>query len=429
MPASMPRALSQSSNEYSITTLFDMYRQQTIDFNLEYQRSYIWKIRKKQRLIDSILRGYDINKVFFRQRIDIPQRVGILECLDGQQRLRTIFDFLQDGFAIGEMTPFAEGRKFSELPEDMKRRIEGYVVSATVVTTSDDWQTCDIFLRLQEGVPLNAAEKLNATKGKMRDIVVRLSRHPVFSSSPAKIGISMTRFSHRLLVAQVLALELAGQPCDAKYKQLSGLYEQYRTTGLPRDKVAHVRGILHLLRGILGNDCQLIRHRADFISVYWALSVLRKDYAIGPSRERIRRFFDEFFSKLAQMSDRAGGGPTARISGEEELRRYLAARSTSIDSQGSIQQRHAAIMELLLDAIPDLKLLDDRRAFTDEQRVVVYRRAGGRCERCGIETPLNQGQAHHKVPHSEGGHTEVQNGQWLCNSCHEAVTRAESQAI
>lgn len=67
-----------------------------IIFNTEFQRGEVWDITRKQKLIDSILRGYSINTIFLRQLND-----GRYECLDGQQRLKTVLrDFLKNKFPI-----------------------------------------------------------------------------------------------------------------------------------------------------------------------------------------------------------------------------------------------------------------------------------------------------------------------------------------
>ena len=47
-----------------------------IIYNTEFQRGEVWDLPRKQKLIDSILRGYNINAVFFRQLPD-----GKYECL------------------------------------------------------------------------------------------------------------------------------------------------------------------------------------------------------------------------------------------------------------------------------------------------------------------------------------------------------------
>src|SRR2546427_5859662 len=74
-----------------------------IDFP-EYQREPdIWSRDQKQRLIDSILRRFDIASVYLYRRDD-----GGLECIDGRQRLNAIMSFLHanpadekdDGFPL-----------------------------------------------------------------------------------------------------------------------------------------------------------------------------------------------------------------------------------------------------------------------------------------------------------------------------------------
>ena len=56
----------------------------------EYQREKrLWNPTEKMDLIDSILRGIDIPKLYFFKAPD----TNIYEVVDGQQRLWTIWDF------------------------------------------------------------------------------------------------------------------------------------------------------------------------------------------------------------------------------------------------------------------------------------------------------------------------------------------------
>lgn len=60
--------------------------------------------------------------------------------------------------------------------------------------------------------------------------------------------------------------------------------------------------------------------------------------------------------------------------------------------------------------------LDSRRFFSSSQRQELYALAEGRCQRCF--KPLGQGwHADHRIPWADGGPTEVENGQALCNPC------------
>ena len=56
----------------------------------EFQREpTVWNLDKKQRLIDSILRGFDISAIYFFRK-----KNGCFDCIDGRQRINAIFSYL-----------------------------------------------------------------------------------------------------------------------------------------------------------------------------------------------------------------------------------------------------------------------------------------------------------------------------------------------
>ena len=62
-----------------------------IDPRPDYQRPPAWSRKQKQLLIDSILREYDIPKMYW---LSVARADGVkYEVIDGQQRLRTIWEF------------------------------------------------------------------------------------------------------------------------------------------------------------------------------------------------------------------------------------------------------------------------------------------------------------------------------------------------
>jgi 5-methylcytosine-specific restriction protein A len=58
-------------------------------------------------------------------------------------------------------------------------------------------------------------------------------------------------------------------------------------------------------------------------------------------------------------------------------------------------------------------------------RAAVCERAGGHCERCGIQPPKGDLHAHHLKPRGRGGRHVVENGAALCSICHGRVHRHE----
>ena len=72
------------------------HRRSKIDPKPPYQRGPTWQEPKRQLLIDTILRNYDMPKLYLRRLArgtDFEHEVA-----DGQQRLRAIWDFMDGGF-------------------------------------------------------------------------------------------------------------------------------------------------------------------------------------------------------------------------------------------------------------------------------------------------------------------------------------------
>lgn len=57
------------------------------------------------------------------------------------------------------------------------------------------------------------------------------------------------------------------------------------------------------------------------------------------------------------------------------------------------------------------------RKFTSSQRRTLYERQQGRCALCKKEFPIDLMEADHITPWSQGGKTELDNGQMLCRDC------------
>lgn len=72
-------------------------------------------------------------------------------------------------------------------------------------------------------------------------------------------------------------------------------------------------------------------------------------------------------------------------------------------------------------------------AFTEETKRRAFERAGKRCELCGKQLVFaNRGynggrgawEAHHKIPHSQGGSDIISNCMILCYDCHQRPQNA-----
>jgi len=162
---------------WKISTLFKL--KDKINPQPPYQRGEVWKYRKNALLIDSILRGIDIPKIYLRK---LENSAHDYEIADGQQRINAIFSFLEGDYCLLEDEEKGldlksidnvkiGGKKFKNLDEELKDKFTDYEVSIAIIETADNREIRTLFGRLQEGEPLVPAEKRNAIISKAGTII------------------------------------------------------------------------------------------------------------------------------------------------------------------------------------------------------------------------------------------------------------------
>lgn len=151
---------------FSISDLYDWYNQSPTQLvlNPKFQRRAVWSPQSKSYLINTILLGLPLPIFFLRQNTDPMTRKTIREVVDGQQRLRAIFDFIDNGFQLRKVqNEEYGGRYFSELPTEIQSDFLSYELTVNVLVDLDDKDILDIFARLNSyGVKLNSQELINA---------------------------------------------------------------------------------------------------------------------------------------------------------------------------------------------------------------------------------------------------------------------------
>ena len=151
---------------FSISDLYDWYNQTPTQLilNPKFQRRAVWTPQSKSYLINTILLGLPLPIFFLRQNTDPQSMKTIREVVDGQQRLRAIFDFIENGFPLRKVqNETYGGYYFSELPPDIQAEFLSYELTVNVLVDLDDKDVLDIFARLNSyGVKLNTQELINA---------------------------------------------------------------------------------------------------------------------------------------------------------------------------------------------------------------------------------------------------------------------------
>jgi len=377
----------------------------------EYQPVYqrdggVWRLEQEQLLIDSVLRGIDIPKIYLRRLENSPYKY---EVIDGQQRIRCLVRFLNNQFALAKDVPKLEfdgksstiaGKSCEQLDDDIKiKRL--YIYSITVVTISQasEDEVADLFYRLNNGKSLTMAEVRNSMPGEVTKFVRKLANHSFFK----RCSFNNRGKAYDQMVAQMLCLELNGGMTDISDKVLTPMYRKYEK-GLPPKIVIAVEKNLDLLARMFPGRSKLLR-RAAVINLYMLISYLSKYRQVKNALADICTWFER--TEVKRQKDPE----------------YQLLMTRGVNGRQSIESRFRWILAEFMANFDQFKIveLDPRRNFTEEQKVEIFIRDNKRCQgfSCGgrIIKDGEEWHADHIIPWIQGGRTEVSNGQVLCPTC------------
>ena len=143
--------------------------------------------------------------------------------IDGKQRLNAIWAFIDGDYALSSDFEYVrDGKvglrdlKYSEMAikyPDVKQDFDSWKLDIVSIETDDLELIEDLFSRLNEAMPLNAAEKRNAYKGPLPAVVRRVSKHEFFAT---RLPFGNRRYRHFDIVAKMLYSAHRGGVPDTK---------------------------------------------------------------------------------------------------------------------------------------------------------------------------------------------------------------------
>lgn len=200
--------------------------------NPPYQRKgHLWSDADKGYLIDSILNGFDIPKLYMADfnwgNTNLNKSQLPFAIIDGKQRLQTLFDFFEGKLVLNEDFVFYEQPKLkiggmglkdlrAKHPE-LAERFEEFNLSVMSVLATDEHAITELFVRLNRSKPLTGAELRNAMSGAAPQIIRKISESEFFSSA---ISFGVTRGEDKNAAAKILAFEYSNDVVDTKRREL-----------------------------------------------------------------------------------------------------------------------------------------------------------------------------------------------------------------
>jgi hypothetical protein len=277
-----------------------------VDLDPPYQREgNVWKPGARSTLIDSIINGLDLPKLYFESAA--TRRIGPnglayqYAVIDGKQRLEAIVAFLNDELPLAEDFIYFEdnavnaagltlGALKSRYPLLAQRFLDYELPIVRVDSDSGDLIE-EMFQRLNASTALNAAERRNALLGPTRDAANAVAAHQLLV---ARSPIRAARYKYRELGAKFLAIEhqlaTKGKIVDTKADTLYDLFVASRGSS-PQISAAEMQqyrvdaeATLERMTSVFENDDRLLASIGTVVVYYIAFRDARFAGAVDRSK-------------------------------------------------------------------------------------------------------------------------------------------------
>lgn len=422
-----------------------------------YQRKAVWNKKKKQALMDSLFRRYYIPKLVIRE-VRKNESGTVSEIVDGQQRITTVQDFFDNKYplpkSLSDLGDNLAGKYYKDLDTEIRKFMDKSLkYQADIIKNIEEPNNVEhqiiateIFWRLQQGESLNYMEVAHAQISSLsRNFIVKYSDDLTFDykaykpvdSNPDKLpffnllDVDNDRMKHLQFIARFLLIEKERGYADLSDKKITEFIDQHKTVSGIGDysfedtKIAiEVKNNLNTFYSIFKEDYMLDENNGikEFsteyfiISIYMLIRHLRMYYVLDDATKiNVKNFVYDFYKRWKTYDEGT----------DNDLLTFSIRRQqgeTDLEVRDMILRQ--IFFKYFLDNNFELKEKDTKRAFSELQRILIYRKGKGLCQQClrnGI--PENEAkvswskyQADHVLPHSKGGKTDIENGELLCTT-------------
>jgi hypothetical protein len=320
----------------------------------EFQREpTVWKLEKKQRLIDSIFRGFDISSIYLYKRDD-----GKYDCIDGQQRINAIWSYMginkqdpdNEFFSKIENEVYNDERqfidvdqkKFVNLNPKYKEQFNNYLLNIVFIIKIKDEDELNLqFIRLQLGAPLRAGEKLNAMKGDMRDLIFNKIKNEFMDMDYFnKTSIRKGRFGRQEVAAQILLNAFSKKETDefhrSRYDDLQEFFKiKENFSAADKRVIEDVIQTLRIIESHFDKNLMYINNKALAVSVFLFVNEMRE-----LKREKEIKDFVEFLIKFLKTKQWQVSKGLDMNKEYRDILNYQTSLTQAANEKTAIQNRH-----------------------------------------------------------------------------------------
>jgi hypothetical protein len=336
-----------------------------------YQReSSVWSLEKQQLFIDSLLNGYDVPKIYLHDLRGIEE-TKVYAVVDGKQRLTTIWGFLTNQFPLApdfriepnnypelppDTVPPNAGMYFRDIDPIWQEVLKSTFLAVVLIQNAREEDIEDLFSRLNNGEPLNAAEKRNAMGGDMARLVREVAARPFFTE---RLKFTNARHHHFDLAAKLLLIESHRLDGDAGVPDLrSRTLDEFVRSNRQVDDDRRARILEHLdanlaqMEQVFEPQDPLLATLVNPPLFYLFVSEMRRSISDPRLAERLGTFLRHFHR------DRVAELEKPEEEQASDLHEFSRLLQGGTNERGNLERRLAILVRSFRDENADLVAVD-----------------------------------------------------------------------
>jgi len=420
----------------SIKELYELKTDGDLILDPDYQRNYVWNLKKASRLVESVLMRVPIPPIYLSE-----EKSGNFLVIDGQQRLKSLFGFIDGKLEIYdaklkkwrnvkfklqglETLTNLNGLTYLELQKPLQKQFKTSCLKVVKILKQNSPQLkYDIFERLNRGaVALTAQEVRNCIyHGSYNDLIKKLATnkdymHVLGQEAPHKrmqdreLVLRFLAFYHTTYhkytppMKEFLNVDMRNHR-DLKEKELEELEKLFKKSA---ELTRSVFGKKAFRRFVAGDEQEHDGHWERKVNkglhdiVMWGFTLYEKHQVI-PHLDAIREELLNLMVKNKKFIDSISGVGTDS--------------TKKVYTKFSIWQK--SLEEIL--SVPE----KEARLFSHELKEKLYKQ-NPICKECGQKImDIDDAHVDHKEQYWRGGHTIPKNARLLHRFCNLARKKSE----
>ncbi len=358
-----------SDNRKTVNEIFTMFNEGKLIVDDTYQRRSVWSEKDKVRLIETILLQLVIPELFFWKADTDPETgISTTHIVDGQQRIKAIYSFINNEFKLKQQYLLDEGSKekyankyFKDLDTETRKTFWNYqlmIIEIDSAATRDDIITMFNRLNLTD-YNLNDQEKRNSVSGEFAALAREISDNPLWDEKRLFTGPDVKRMKDVEFCASIILLHRKGIIDQTDQSALNQAYEELQVgyKDAEQDKEAVCAAIETIATFFISdNVTKFLRRKAQLYTLFSVVFYMqRENVAVEQCQKDRLEYFVKLYSVFNNDMDLSG-----EISDSEKilfdwLKKYKLASSEGLNKHTNRMIRYNVMKDFLFGLTDELE--------------------------------------------------------------------------